>query len=61
MSTSHTCADTAAMLRTAGARVHQAHCLSDVDTLADAQRVALHAPETRFAASVNALFAEAAR
>jgi hypothetical protein len=61
MSTSNTCADTAAMLRRAGARVHQEHCLSDVDTLADAKLVALDAPGTRFAACVNALFAEAAR
>ncbi len=55
MSTSDTCRDTVSVLRAAGASVRLAHGLSDVDTLADAIRVASEAPETRFAQAVGDL------
>jgi len=51
MSQDDTCALTHAALEAAGARVVVAHPLDDVDTLADAVRVAALAPHTRFAAA----------
>lgn len=49
MSTGTTCADTRAALERAGCSVGLGAELSDVDTVADAERVAALAPHTRFA------------
>ena len=60
MSGPDTCRDTVTVLSAAGASVRLAHELSDVDTLADARRVACDAPETRFAQAVRRLPVEVA-
>ena len=48
MSTSCTCADTLAVLRADGTRVHLTATMRDVDTVPDAAAVAAAAPQTRF-------------
>ncbi len=48
MSTPTTCRDTVAALRAAGHSVREAGSLLDVDTLADARRVAAQIPDSRF-------------